>query len=82
MLDAQRMTSLSGFDEDPDHALIQLAGLVSHELSNIFTSLAGNLSILETELTGEQQAILCDLMRVTRRGIDLTAKLQAFAGQV
>src|SRR5690348_16220511 len=70
MRDAERMA-----------ALIQLAGTVSHELNNIFMAVAGNLSLLDHELGGEQLATLRDVIRAAQRGIDLTAKLQAFAGR-
>lgn len=63
------------------NALIQLAGTVSHELNNIFTAVAGNLSLLDQELTGEQLATFQDVLRAAKRGIDLTSKLQAFAGR-
>jgi signal transduction histidine kinase len=63
------------------NALIQLAGTVSHELNNIFTAVAGNLSLLDHELAGDQLATFQDVLQAAKRGIDLTSKLQAFAGR-
>ncbi len=64
-------------------ALVQFAGTVAHELNNIFTAVNGNLSLLRQELeTDPQQAsTIRDVVRAAQRGIDLTAKLQAFAGR-
>src|SRR5258706_9333274 len=74
---------------DPSHrseaekmdALVQLAGTVAHELNNIFTAVTGNLSLLDQEFTGEQSVTYRDILRAAQRGIDLTSKLQAFAGR-
>jgi two-component system NtrC family sensor kinase len=62
-------------------ALVQLAGTVAHELNNIFTAVAGNLSLLDQDFSGEQSVTYQDIVRAAQRGIDLTAKLQAFAGR-
>jgi len=62
-------------------ALVHLAGTVAHELNNIFTAVAGNLSLLDQEFTGEQSVTYRDILRAAQRGIDLTSKLQAFAGR-
>lgn len=62
-------------------ALVQLAGTVAHELNNIFTAVAGNLSLLDQDFSGEQFITYQDIVRAAQRGIDLTAKLQAFAGR-
>jgi signal transduction histidine kinase len=62
-------------------ALVQLAGTVAHELNNIFTAVTGNLSLLDQEFTGEQSVTYRDILRAAQRGIDLTSKLQAFAGR-
>ena len=62
-------------------ALVQLAGTVAHELNNIFTAVAGNLSLLDQEFKGEQSVTYRDILRAAQRGIDLTSKLQAFAGR-
>ena len=62
-------------------ALVQLAGTVAHELNNIFTAVAGNLSLLDQDFSGEQSVTYRDIVRAAQRGIDLTAKLQAFAGR-
>ena len=64
-------------------ALVQLAGTVAHELNNIFTAVTGNLSLLEPEMAGSQghTSTLRDIVRAAERGIDLTSKLQAFAGR-
>jgi signal transduction histidine kinase len=63
--------------------LIHLAGAMAHELNNIFTAVAGNLSLLDHEIAGveEQAEIVQDVIRAAERGIVLTAKLQAFAGR-
>src|SRR4029079_10615436 len=60
-------------------ALVQLAGTVAHELNNIFTAVAGNLSLLDKEFKDEQSVTYRDILRAAQRGIDLTSKLQAFA---
>lgn len=62
-------------------ALVQLAGTVAHELNNIFTAVAGNLSLLDQDFSGEQSLTYRDIVRAAQRGIDLTSKLQAFAGR-
>ena len=64
-------------------ALVQLAGTVAHELNNIFTAVTGNLSLLEPEAAGSahQESTVRDIVRAAERGIDLTSKLQAFAGR-
>lgn len=64
-------------------ALVNLAGTMAHELNNIFTAVAGNLSLLEPVDAHEDQsaATIRDVVRAAQRGIDLTAKLQAFAGR-
>ena len=62
-------------------ALVQLAGTVAHELNNIFTAVTGNLSLLDPDFSDDQSATYKDILRATQRGIDLTAKLQAFAGR-
>lgn len=69
--------------EDKMTALIQLAGTVAHELNNIFTAVTGNLSLLEPETAGSphQASTVRDIVRAAERGIDLTSKLQAFAGR-
>ena len=71
----------SPLETDKMHALVQLAGTVAHELNNIFTAVAGNLSLLDQEFTGEQSVTYRDILRAAQRGIDLTSKLQAFAGR-
>src|SRR6185312_16968148 len=64
-------------------ALVQLAGTVAHELNNIFTAVTGNLSLLEPEAAAApgQESTIRDIGRAAERGIDLTSKLQAFAGR-
>ena len=64
-------------------ALVQLAGTVAHELNNIFTAVTGNLSLLEPETTdsANHASTVRDIVRAAERGIDLTSKLQAFAGR-
>jgi len=64
-------------------ALVQLAGTVAHELNNIFTAVTGNLSLLEPEsaASANQASTVRDIVRAAQRGIDLTSKLQAFAGR-
>lgn len=71
----------SPHDTEKMTALVQLAGTVAHELNNIFTAVAGNLSLLDQEFTGEQSVTYRDILRAAQRGIDLTSKLQAFAGR-
>lgn len=63
-------------------ALVQLAGTVAHELNNIFTAVAGNLSLLGDGADEVQTTeTIRDVIRAAQRGIDLTARLQAFAGR-
>ena len=64
-------------------ALVQLAGTVAHELNNIFTAVTGNLSLLDHDVAGSpsQSSTVRDIVRAAQRGIDLTTKLQAFAGR-
>jgi signal transduction histidine kinase len=64
-------------------ALIQFAGAVAHELNNIFTAVAGNLALLDEHLQhGSQPAeMVGEVVRTAQRGIELSAKLQAFAGR-
>jgi len=64
-------------------ALVQLAGTVAHELNNIFTAVAGNLSLLgpEAAFSPNQASTVRDIVRAAERGIELTSKLQAFAGR-
>lgn len=68
-------------DTEKMDALVQLAGTVAHELNNIFTAVAGNLSLLDQDFSGEQSITYRDIVRAAQRGIDLTSKLQAFAGR-
>jgi signal transduction histidine kinase len=70
-------------DSDKVEALVQLAGSVAHELNNIFTAVHGNLSLLEAHLDekSDQAKVVGDVMRTTKRGIELSEKLQAFAGR-
>jgi signal transduction histidine kinase len=65
---------------DKKIALIELAGTVAHELNNIFTAVAGNLSLLEAEAAPSREPI-ADVLRAAQRGIVLSSKLQAFAGR-
>src|SRR5579872_5926566 len=64
-------------------ALVQLAGTVAHELNNIFTAVTGNLSLLDHAAGGtvNHAVTVDDIVRAAQRGIDLTSKLQAFAGR-
>ncbi|HEY4941422.1 MAG TPA: ATP-binding protein [Rhizomicrobium sp.] len=64
-------------------ALVELAGAVAHELNNIFTAVAGNLSLLDEDLPGDadSSARIGEVIRTAQRGIVLSSKLQAFAGR-
>ena len=70
-------------DTEKEEALVQLAGNVAHELNNIFTAVAGNLSLLEASLDNDRQkaSLVGDVIRTAKRGIELSQKLQAFAGR-
>ncbi len=70
-------------DTEKVEALVQLAGTVAHELNNIFTAVTGNLSLLEGSLPGESDhaRVVSDVIRTAHRGIELSEKLQAFAGR-
>ena len=69
-------------DREKVDALVQLAGTVAHELNNIFTAVAGNMSLLEANLNKQDQnaGLVNDIIRTTNRGIELSQKLQSFAG--
>jgi len=65
-------------------ALVQLAGTVAHELNNIFAAVTGNLSLLDQEIaeaSNNPSVTVKDIVRAAQRGIDLSSKLQAFAGR-
>jgi signal transduction histidine kinase len=70
-------------DSEKTEALVQLAGAVAHELNNIFTAVAGNLSLLDehTQKAGASKEVIGEVVRTAQRGIELSAKLQAFAGR-
>jgi signal transduction histidine kinase len=70
-------------DSEKMTALVQLAGAVAHELNNIFTAVSGNLSLLDEYIEqGSTPAEMIDeTLRTAQRGIELSAKLQAFAGR-
>ncbi|MBS0282526.1 MAG: hypothetical protein JSR25_15265 [Proteobacteria bacterium] len=70
-------------DREKVDALVQLAGTVAHELNNIFTAVAGNMSLLESSLNKQDQnaGLVSDIIRTTNRGIELSQKLQSFAGR-
>ena len=63
-------------------ALMHLAGTVAHELNNIFTAVTGNLSFLEGTFGKDDSnsRLVDDVIRTAHRGIELSRKLQAFAG--
>ena len=61
--------------------LVRLAGTVAHELNNIFTAVTGNLSLLESGAQGANAGVISDVLRTANRGIELSQKLQAFAGR-
>ena len=64
-------------------ALVQLAGTVAHELNNIFMAVTGNLSLLDhpPQDSANHAGTVKDIVRAAQRGIELTSKLQAFAGR-
>ena len=70
-------------DTEKVDALVQLAGTVAHELNNIFTAVAGNMSLLEASLDKQDlnAGLVSDVIRTTNRGIELSQKLQSFAGR-
>jgi len=69
-------------DSEKTVALVELAGAVAHELNNIFTAVAGNLSLLGEDLPDpESSTRIGEVIRTAQRGIALSAKLQAFAGR-
>lgn len=64
-------------------ALVQLADGVAHELNNIFTAVVGNLALLNEQF-GDQHPVVetvGEVLRTARRGMELSARLQAFAGR-
>jgi signal transduction histidine kinase len=70
-------------DTEKVDALVHLAGTVAHELNNIFTAVTGNLSLLEAgfEDEGHNASVISDVIRTANRGIELSQRLQAFAGR-
>jgi signal transduction histidine kinase len=59
-------------------ALVELAGAVAHELNNIFTAVAGNLSLIDEDLPqdgGDSSARIGEVIRTAQRGIVLSSKL-------
>lgn len=70
-------------DTDKMTALVQLSGVVAHELNNIFTAVIGNLSLLDDQLEqgSEPAQVINEVVRTAQRGIALSAKLQTFAGR-
>ena len=70
-------------DSEKVDALVQLAGTVAHELNNIFTAVTGNMSLLEANLDKKDQnaRLVSDVIRTANRGIELSQKLQTFAGR-
>lgn len=69
-------------DREQNDALVQLAATVAHELNNIFTAVSGNLSLLDDSLDYSVRAkVVGDVIQTARRGIELSEKLQAFAGR-
>ncbi|HVV28721.1 MAG TPA: ATP-binding protein [Rhizomicrobium sp.] len=68
-------------DTEKNDPLVQFAGTVAHELNNIFTAVTGNLSLLEDRVDNDSAKIVHDVIRTALRGIELSARLQAFAGR-
>jgi hypothetical protein len=70
-------------NEEKVDALVQLAATVAHELNNIFTAVSGNLSLLEDSFEHQSHGakVVGDVIQTARRGIELSEKLQAFAGR-
>ena len=70
-------------DAEKTEALVQLAGTMAHELNNIFTAVTGNLSLLEGAFDGDDgnAQVVSDVIRTAKRGIELSSRLQAFAGR-
>jgi signal transduction histidine kinase len=66
-----------------DQALTEFAGTLAHELANIFTAAAGNLSLLESSPSGDEigRMAFVDARRAFMRGFALIAKLKAVAGK-
>ncbi len=59
-----------------------MAGALAHELNNIFTAVVGNLSFLEEDVKGQNASkILDDVRRTALRGMELSQRLQKFAGR-
>ena len=68
-------------ETEKEEALVQFAGSIAHELNNIFTAVAGNLALLEESLDHQKASVVGDVIRTANRGIELSQKLQAFAGR-
>jgi signal transduction histidine kinase len=66
-------------ESDKTIALVRMAGQLAHELNNIFTTIIGNVALLdETKVPGAEAAI-AELRKGIERGIELSSSLQAFA---
>jgi len=69
-------------DSDKTAALVHLAGAIAHELNNIFTAVAGNLSLISEDIQNATHSnTIGEVVRTAQRGIALSEKLQAFAGR-
>jgi signal transduction histidine kinase len=67
-------------ESDKTIALVRMAGRLAHELNNIFTTVIGNVALLdESKVPGAETAI-AELRKGIERGIELSSNLQAFAG--
>jgi signal transduction histidine kinase len=67
----------------PNQDLVKLAGSLAHELANIFTAAAGNLSLLD-DYPAENEAyrqIFIDIRRAYTRGFDVIDRLKAISGR-
>ena len=61
-------------------ALMQLAGKLAHELNNIFTTVIGNVALLDETQTPGARTAIAEMRKGIERGIELSSNLEAFAG--
>ena len=67
----------------PNQALIEFTGGLAHELANLFTAAAGNLSLLESAADDGASGRLAfnDARRAYARGFALVTRLKAISGR-
>src|SRR5215467_4956063 len=67
-------------ESDKTVALMHLAGKLAHELNNIFTTVVGNVALLDETSEPAARTAIAELRKGIERGIELSTNLEAFAG--